>query len=107
MRTAWILLVVAALLELVWATALKQSHGLTRPWPTVIGLAVALVSVVVLSVSLRELPVGTAYAVWVGLGSVGVTVVGILALGESASPGRLACMALILAGVVGLRAAEG
>ncbi|MFD0535471.1 DMT family transporter [Actinomadura luteofluorescens] len=83
---AWIYLLIAGLTELVWATALKQSDGLTRLWPTVIGLSVALLSVVVLSLSLRTLPVGTAYAVFVGLGALGVALVGMVAFGESASP---------------------
>ncbi|GAA2437319.1 multidrug efflux SMR transporter [Actinomadura vinacea] len=103
----WILLVVAALMELVWATALKQSEGFTRFWPTVIGVPVCLLSVVVLTVALRDLPVGTAYAVWVGLGSLGVAVTGIVALGESASAPRVLCLALILVGVIGLKAVEG
>jgi quaternary ammonium compound-resistance protein SugE len=104
---AWLLLVVAAAMELVWATALKQSDGLTRLWPSLVALPVSLLSVVVLSVALRDLPVGTAYAVWVGLGAFGVAVAGIVALGESVSPQRLVFLALILVGVIGLRAVDG
>ncbi|GAA3651321.1 quaternary ammonium compound efflux SMR transporter SugE [Nonomuraea antimicrobica] len=100
---AWPLLIVAALLEIVWATALERSDGFTRLWPSVVGVAAAVLSFVLLSYALRTLPVGTAYAVWVGIGALGVAIVGILALGESASPLRLACLGLILAGVVGLR----
>ncbi|TDD72836.1 DMT family transporter [Actinomadura rubrisoli] len=103
----WVVLVIAAFMELVWATALKQSDGFTRLWPSVIGLSVALLSVVVLSVALRDLPVGTAYAVWVGLGSLGVAVTGMVVLGESVTPSRVACLALILIGVIGLKAVEG
>ncbi|WP_067467902.1 DMT family transporter [Actinomadura macra] len=103
----WVFLVIAGLMELVWATALKQSDGLTRFWPGVVGLSVSLLSVVVLSVALRDLPVGTAYAVWVGLGALGVAVTGMVALGESVTPARVACLALILIGVIGLRAVEG
>lgn len=103
----WIFLLIAAGLELVWATALKHSDGLTRPWPAAAGLVTAMVSVVVLTMALRHLPVGTAYAVWVGLGSLGVAAAGVLAMGESASPARLACLGLILAGVVGLKFVEG
>ncbi|TDB93236.1 multidrug efflux SMR transporter [Actinomadura sp. 7K534] len=103
---AWIYLLVASLMEMVWATALKQSDGFTRLWPTVIGLTVALLSVVILTLSLRELPIGTAYAVFTGLGALGVAVVGILALNESTSPTRLLCLALILVGVVGLQLGE-
>ncbi|SNR58042.1 DMT family transporter [Actinomadura mexicana] len=104
---AWIFLLIAGLTELVWATALKQSDGLTRLWPTVIGLSVALLSVVVLSLALRTLPVGTAYAVFVGLGALGVALVGMVAFGESASPARLAFLGLIVVGVVGLQVLEG
>lgn len=104
---AWILLLVAALLELVWATALKHSDGLTRLWPSVAGLTVSMLSVVVLTMALRQLPVGTAYAVWVGLGALGVAVTGMAVLGESVTLPRLACLALILAGVIGLRLVEG
>jgi quaternary ammonium compound-resistance protein SugE len=100
---AWLLLVGAALLEIVWATALERSAGFTRLWPSVIGVAAAALSLVMLSAALRELPMGTAYAVWVGLGAVGVAAVGILVLGESASPLRLVCLGLILVGVIGLR----
>ncbi|TQM82216.1 quaternary ammonium compound-resistance protein SugE [Saccharothrix saharensis] len=99
---AWVLLLGAALLEAVWATALGRSDGFTRPWPTVIGIAAAAASFVMLAIAMRDLPVGTAYAVWVGLGAVGVVLVGITA-GESASPPRLACLALIVLGVAGLK----
>ncbi|GAA2166370.1 DMT family transporter [Actinomadura napierensis] len=103
---AWIFLLIAGLTELVWAAALKQSDGLTRLWPAVIGLSVALLSVVVLSLSLRTLPVGTAYAVFVGIGALGVALVGIVAFGESASLARLAFLALIVVGVIGLQMLE-
>lgn len=103
---AWVLLVFAGLLEIVWALALKQAQGLTRLWPAVLGITAAVVSFGLLSASLKSLPVGTAYAVWVGIGAVGVAVAGILALGESASPARLLCLALILGGVIGLKALE-
>jgi quaternary ammonium compound-resistance protein SugE len=104
---AWVFLVAAGLMELVWATALKQSDGLTRFWPTAVGLSVAVLSVAVLSLSLRSLPVGTAYAVFVGLGALGVALAGMIAFGESASPARLGFLALILVGVVGLQIHEG
>ncbi|MFE9101684.1 DMT family transporter [Actinomadura geliboluensis] len=103
---AWVFLLIASLMELVWATALKESDGLTKPWPTAIGLAVALLSVVILSLSLRTLPVGTAYAVFTGLGALGVALVGVFAFGESASPARLGFLGLIIIGVVGLQFAE-
>lgn len=101
---AWLLLLVAALLEVVWATAVGRSDGFTRLWPTVVGIVAAVTSFVLLAIAMRALPVGTAYAVWVGLGAVGVVLVGISA-GESASPLRLACLALIVLGVVGLKLA--
>ncbi|MFA1542635.1 DMT family transporter [Actinomadura monticuli] len=103
---AWVFLVIASLMELVWAAALKESDGLTKPWPAAVGLAVALLSVVVLSLSLRDLPVGTAYAVFTGLGALGVAAVGMIAFGESTAPARVAFLALIVIGVVGLQFAE-
>ncbi|MEU4738944.1 multidrug efflux SMR transporter [Actinosynnema sp. NPDC023658] len=102
---AWVLLIGAALLEVVWATALGRSEGFTRPWPTTIGIVGAVASFVLLTIAMRDLPVGTAYAVWVGLGAVGVVLLGIIVSGESASPLRLACLALIVVGVVGLKLA--
>jgi quaternary ammonium compound-resistance protein SugE len=104
---SWLILVGAGLLEIVWATALKHAEGLTRPWPSVIGIACAMVSLVMLAVALRNLPVGTAYAVWVGIGASGVAIAGMIAFGESASLPRLGCIALILIGVIGLRIVEG
>ncbi len=103
---AWIMLVGAGLLEVVWALALKQAGGFTRFWPSAIGIASAVVSFVMLSAALKTLPVGTAYAVWVGIGALGVALAGVLALGESASPARLAGLALILSGVVCLKLVE-
>lgn len=104
---AWALLIGAGLLEIVWAVALKHTGGWTRFWPSAVGIASAVASFLMLSAALRSLPVGTAYAVWVGIGAAGVAVAGILALGESASAARLACLGLILAGVIGLKLVEG
>lgn len=104
---AWILLVGAGLLELVWATAMKQSDGFTRLWPSVVGITVSLVSFGLLALALRDLPVGTAYAVWVGIGAVGVTLAGIVYFGEAVTPQRLLCILLVVTGVVGLRLLEG
>ena len=100
---AWTLLVVAGLIEIVMALALKHTDGWTRPVPTLLGIGAALASIYLLSAALRHLPVGTAYAVWTGIGAVGVTLVGILFLGESASPARLALIALIFVGIGGLK----
>lgn len=104
---AWTLLVVAGLLEIVWAIALKQADGFTRLWPSVMGVTLSLVSFLLLAFALRQLAVGTAYAVWVGIGAVGVTIAGIVYYGEPASTVRLLCIALILAGVIGLRITGG
>lgn len=103
---AWVMLVTAGLLEIVWAIALKQTNGWTRLVPSVIGIASALASFLLLAAALKSLPVGTAYAVWVGIGAAGVALVGIAVLGESASPLRLLCLALIVAGVIGLKLVE-
>ena len=103
---AWFLLVVAGLLEIVWAIALKHSSGFTQLWPSVIGIAAALVSFVMLTMALESLPVGTAYAIWVGIGTLGVAFTGMVALGESTSPIRLSLLALILIGIAGLKIIE-
>jgi quaternary ammonium compound-resistance protein SugE len=104
---AWAILVGAGLLEIVWAVALKHADGFTRFWPSVLGLVTAVVSFVLLAAALRSLPVGTAYAVWVGVGALGVAITGIIALGESASLLRIGFLSLILIGIVGLKLVEG
>jgi quaternary ammonium compound-resistance protein SugE len=104
---AWAILVGAGLLEILWAVTLKYTDGFTRFWLSAMGLGAAVASFVLLAIALKSLPVGTAYAVWVGIGAVGVAIVGIVALGESASPVRLGCLALILIGIVGLKLVEG
>lgn len=103
---AWTLLVGAGLLEVVWAIALKQSEGFSRLVPSVVGIVAAVTSFAMLALALRWLPVGTAYAVWVGIGAAGVALAGIVALGDSASVARLGCVALIVAGVIGLKLIE-
>jgi len=100
---AWIMLVLAGLFETAFAVALKQSNGFTRPLPTVLFVGFALVSFGLLAQALRSLPVGTAYAVWTGIGAAGTALVGILFLGESTQLARLLSITLIVAGVVGLR----
>jgi quaternary ammonium compound-resistance protein SugE len=104
---AWVLLVLAGLLEIVWATAVKQSDGFSRLWPSALGVGAAAVSFVLLAAALRSLPVGTAYAVWVGIGALGVAAAGVVAYDEPASPARAAFLLLILVGVVGLRVLDG
>lgn len=102
---AWIILFVAGLFEIGWAIGLKYTEGFTRLWPT-LWTAVALVaSMGMLGVAVRYLPVGTAYAVWVGVGAVGTAVLGIALLGEAATFGRIASIGLIVAGIVGLKLA--
>ena len=95
---AWTLLVIAGLLEIVWAMAFKYADGFTRAWPTAIGITTAALSFVLLSLALKSLPVGTAYAVWVGIGTVGAFVAGIILFDESISWLRIASVALIVGG---------
>ncbi len=103
MTRAWVYLIVAGLLEVVWAVGLKQSQGLTRPAISVVTVAAALASFYLLALGMRGLPAGTAYAVWTGIGAVGVGIVGIVWLGESRDALRLASLVLIVAGIVGLK----
>ncbi len=104
---AWVILLVAGLLETVWALLLKQSAGLTRPGPT-IGFVISLViSMILLAQALKTLPVGTAYAVWVGIGATGTAIVGMLWLGEPRDTLKLVSLGLLVAGIVGLRVADG
>ncbi|ADP16321.1 quaternary ammonium compound-resistance protein SugE 2 [Achromobacter xylosoxidans A8] len=103
---AWGLLVLAGMLEIVWALALKQADGLTRFWPSLIGISVAMLSLLLLALALKHLPVGTAYAIWVGIGAFGVAVFGTLVLGEQMSSAKLLFLGLIGVGVAGLRIIE-
>jgi quaternary ammonium compound-resistance protein SugE len=100
---AWVILVVAGLLEIGWAVGLKHSQGLTRPWPAAATIAAMVASMWLLALAVRTLPIGTAYAVWTGIGTVGTALVGIAVLGEPATLVRLACIGLIVAGIVGLK----
>lgn len=100
---AWSLLLLAGLFETGWAVGLKYTAGFTRPWPTFFTLAAMIVSMVLLGIAARQLPIGTAYAVWTGLGAVGTALLGIWLLGDSAAVLRLVCLGLIIAGVVGLK----
>lgn len=96
----WIYLVIAGLLEVVWAFSMKQSDGFTRLYPTLITLATMIASFGLLSFAMRSLPLGTAYMIWTGIGAVGAFVVGIMVLGEHVSAMRLAAAGLIVAGIV-------
>ena len=102
---AWLLLIVAGLFEIVWAIGLKYSTGFTRFWPSAVTVSAMLASIVLLGIAMKSLPVGTSYAIWVGVGATGTAILGIVLFGESASPGRLASLGLIVAGIVGLRLA--
>jgi len=100
---AWLYLTAAGLLEIVWAIGLKYTEGFTRIAPTAITVAAMVAGLGMLGLALRTLPLGTAYAIWTGIGTVGTVVLGILFFQESGAPLRLACIGLILAGTVGLR----
>ena len=102
----WIILVLAGLFEIGWAIGLKYTEGFTKFWPTVGTVTAMVVSVGLLGVAMRELPVGTAYAIWVGIGAVGTVILGIVLLGDAASPGRLLSLGLIIAGIIGLKLAS-
>jgi quaternary ammonium compound-resistance protein SugE len=99
----WLLLVIAGLLEVGWAIGLKYTEGFTRLWPSVGTAAAMVASVVLLGIAMRTLPVGTAYAVWTGIGAVGTVILGIALFGEPATLARLACVGLIVAGIAGLK----
>jgi quaternary ammonium compound-resistance protein SugE len=100
---AWVYLLFAGLFEIGFAVGLKYTEGFTRLWPSVGTIAAAGVSLWLLTQALRTLPVGTAYAIWTGIGAVGVAALGIVLFAESTSPARLACIGLIVAGVIGLK----
>ena len=102
---AWVLLLVAGLFEVGWAIGLKYAEGFTRLWPTMWTVLAMVVSLWLLGIALKSLPVGTAYSVWVGVGAVGTVILGIVLFGESASAARLVSVALIIAGIVGLKLA--
>jgi quaternary ammonium compound-resistance protein SugE len=100
---AWVILLLAGLFEIGWAVGLKYTQGFTRPWPSVVTVLSMVVSLALLGGALRTLPLGTAYAVWTGVGAVGTVLLGIALFGEPPTAGRLACVALIVAGIVGLK----
>jgi quaternary ammonium compound-resistance protein SugE len=103
---AWIYLLLAGLFEIGFAIGLKYTEGFTRLWPSVGTVVSAAISLWLLTQALRAIPVGTAYAIWTGIGAVGVAVLGIALFSESASPARLLCIAMIVAGVIGLKFAS-
>lgn len=102
---AWTLLVIAGLFEVAWAIGLKYTEGFTRPWPTVGTVVAMIMSLWLLGIAMKSLPVGTAYSVWVGVGAAGTVLLGIVLLGEPVNATRLVSVALIIAGIVGLKLA--
>ncbi|MFJ9534647.1 quaternary ammonium compound efflux SMR transporter SugE [Herbaspirillum sp. NPDC101396] len=100
---AWIILVLAGLFEVAWAVGLKYTDGFTHLLPSVATLAAMAVSVGLLALAVKTLPLSTAYAIWTGIGAVGAVILGIVLFHESASPARLACLALIIVGIIGLK----
>lgn len=103
---SWFYLILAGLLEIVWASTLKQTEGFTRLWPSVVTTVLYIASLYLLSLGMRDLPASSGYAIWVGIGAVGTALVGIFFLGEPKSALRLVSIVLILLGVIGLRMAE-
>jgi quaternary ammonium compound-resistance protein SugE len=102
---SWLLLILAGLLEIGWAIGLKYTEGFTRPWPSIGTATAMIVSIVLLGIAMKTLPVGTSYAVWVGVGAVGTVILGIVLFGEPANPLRLISVGLIIFGIVGLKLA--
>ena len=100
---AWLLLVLAGLFEIGWAIGLKYTNGFTRLWPTVGTVTAMVISLSLLGLAMKSFPVGTAYAVWVGVGAVGTAILGIVLLGEPANAGRVVSLGFIVAGIVGLK----
>jgi quaternary ammonium compound-resistance protein SugE len=101
----WVVLVVAGLFEIGWAIGLKYTEGFTRLWPSVGTVLSMIISIGLLGLAMKTLPVGTAYAIWVGIGAIGTVALGIVLLGEPANPLRIASLALIVAGIIGLKMA--
>jgi quaternary ammonium compound-resistance protein SugE len=100
---AWLVLFLAGLFEIGWAIGLKYTEGFTRLWPSLWTVAAMAISVALLGIAVRQLPIGTAYAVWTGIGAVGTVILGIVLFGDPASAPRLICVALIIAGILGLK----
>jgi quaternary ammonium compound-resistance protein SugE len=107
MTTSWILLLIAGLLEVVWAIGLKYTEGFSKLVPSVITITAMIASVWLLALALKGIPVGTGYAVWTGIGAVGTAILGIVLFNEAATIARLACIGLIVAGIFGLKLVSG
>ena len=104
--TGWLALMLAGVLEIAWALGLKYSDGLTRFWPSVAMLTSIAFSFVLLAIALKSVPFGTAYAMWTGIGAAGTVIIGMVAFGEPTDPFRVACLTLIVAGMIGLKLAS-
>jgi quaternary ammonium compound-resistance protein SugE len=102
---AWVLLVLAGTFEVGWAIGLKYTHGFTRLWPSLWTILAMAISLGLLGIAMKSLPIGTAYSIWVGVGAVGTVLMGILLFGEAANPARMASVALIVLGIIGLKLA--
>ena len=100
---AWVLLIIAGLLETIWAISLKYTDGFTRFWPSVLTIVALAASMILLAQAARTLPIGTAYAVWTGIGAVGTALLGMILFNEPATAGRLVCIALVVCGIAGLK----
>lgn len=103
----WIYLALAGLFEVVWAVGLKYTEGFSRLWPSVVTVSAMTASIILLAMAVKTLPIGTAYAIWTGIGAVGAVLLGIVLFGDSASPLRLACVGLVVLGMVGLKLTSG
>lgn len=103
----WLLLTLAGLLEVGWAVGLKYTHGFTRLWPSVLTIIAMVLSMGLLGLAVRTLPIGTAYAVWTGIGTIGAAILGIVLFAEPATALRIGCLALIITGIVGLKVLSG
>lgn len=103
----WIYLALAGLLEVTWAVGLKYTEGFSRFWPSVVTVSAMAASVILLAMAVKTLPIGTAYAIWTGIGAVGAVILGIVLFGDAASPMRLACVGLVVIGMVGLKMTGG
>lgn len=102
-QTAWIILIIAGVIEIGWAIGLKYTEGFSQLVPSLLTISAMVISMYLLSIAARHLPIGTAYAVWVGIGALGAAILGMFLFGESRDPIRLACLALIVIGVIGLK----
>ena len=99
----WMVLVIAGLFEVAWAIGLKYTDGFSKLVPSALTVAAMVASIVLLGLAMKHLPVGTAYAVWTGIGTIGTVILGIVLLGDSAAPLRIVCLALIVLGIAGLK----